>query len=189
MSEQNQSAEPKTYDPRAVEAHWQKEWASRGTNEVDLDNAQNPFYALMMFPYPSAEGLHVGNLFAFTGSDISARFHRLKGHDVFQPLGYDAFGIHSENYALKIGAHPMELTPKNIANFQRGRLTLELVRKVVRDPSSVRVFACGAAITKWQKQAAKEKGVEPTPPFMETVEQNVHALGVPKAHFKKEEFG
>ena len=119
MSEQNQSAEPKVYDPRAVETHWQSEWAKRGTNHVDLDGAKNPFYALMMFPYPSAEGLHVGNLFAFTGSDISARFHRLKGHDVFQPLGYDAFGIHSENYALKIGAHPMELTPKNIANFQR----------------------------------------------------------------------
>jgi leucyl-tRNA synthetase len=61
----------------------------------------------------------VGNLFAFTGSDISARFHRLMGHDVFQPLGFDAFGIHSENYALKIGAHPMELTPKNVANFTR----------------------------------------------------------------------
>src|SRR6187397_25094 len=119
MSEQNQPAEPKAYDPRAVESHWQAEWAARGTNNVDLDGAKNPFYALMMFPYPSAEGLHVGNLFAFTGSDISARFHRLKGHDVFQPLGYDAFGIHSENYALKIGAHPMELTPKNIANFQR----------------------------------------------------------------------
>ncbi len=111
--------EPKTYVPRAVEAAWQSRWAERGTNQVDLDAATNPFYALMMFPYPSAEGLHVGNLFAFTGSDISARFHRLMGHQVFQPLGYDAFGIHSENYALKIGAHPMELTPKNIANFQR----------------------------------------------------------------------
>ncbi|MEQ1690728.1 MAG: leucine--tRNA ligase [Gemmatimonas sp.] len=115
----SESIEPKAYNPRAVEAHWQSLWAARGTNNVDLDGAENPFYALMMFPYPSAEGLHVGNLFAFTGSDISARFHRLMGHQVFQPLGYDAFGIHSENYALKIGAHPMELTPKNVANFQR----------------------------------------------------------------------
>ena len=115
----SEPTEPKTYVPRAVEAAWQSRWAERGTNQVDLDAATNPFYALMMFPYPSAEGLHVGNLFAFTGSDISARFHRLMGHQVFQPLGYDAFGIHSENYALKIGAHPMELTPKNIANFQR----------------------------------------------------------------------
>ena len=119
MSESTEPTELKTYDPTVVESHWQSTWAARGTNQVDLDGAKNPFYALMMFPYPSAEGLHVGNLFAFTGSDISARYHRLLGHDVFQPLGYDAFGIHSENYALKIGAHPMELTPKNVANFQR----------------------------------------------------------------------
>ena len=110
---------PTPYEPSTVEPRWQQRWAERGTNQVNLDDATNPFFALMMFPYPSAEGLHVGNLFAFTGSDISARYHRLQGHQVFQPLGYDAFGIHSENYALKMGAHPMEMTPKNIANFQR----------------------------------------------------------------------
>jgi leucyl-tRNA synthetase len=110
---------PTPYAPALVEPKWRARWAERGTNHAALDNAARPFYALMMFPYPSAEGLHVGNLFAFTGSDISARYHRLLGHDVFQPLGYDAFGIHSENYALKVGAHPMELTPKNVANFQR----------------------------------------------------------------------
>ena len=110
---------PTPYEPSIVEARWQQRWAERGTNQVNLDDATNPFFALMMFPYPSAEGLHVGNLFAFTGSDISARYHRLQGHQVFQPLGYDAFGIHSENYALKMGAHPMEMTPKNIGNFQR----------------------------------------------------------------------
>ncbi|WP_396221863.1 leucine--tRNA ligase [Gemmatimonas sp.] len=110
---------PTPYSPALVEPKWRARWAERGTNEAALDTAARPFYALMMFPYPSAEGLHVGNLFAFTGSDISARYHRLLGHDVFQPLGYDAFGIHSENYALKVGAHPMELTPKNVANFQR----------------------------------------------------------------------
>ena len=110
---------PAPYDPSAVEKKWQARWTEIGTNETDLDGAEHPFYALMMFPYPSAEGLHVGNLFAFTGSDISARYHRLLGKNVFQPFGYDAFGIHSENYALKMGAHPMEMTPKNIANFQR----------------------------------------------------------------------
>lgn len=110
---------PTPYLPAAVEPKWQQRWTDRGTNTAKLENPARPFYALMMFPYPSAEGLHVGNLFAFTGSDISARFHRLMGHDVFQPLGFDAFGIHSENYALKVGAHPMELTPKNVANFTR----------------------------------------------------------------------
>ena len=71
-----------------------------------------PFYALMMFPYPSAEGLHVGNLFAFTGNDIYGRFQRLQGHTVFEPLGFDAFGIHSENYALKVGMHPSGADPQ-----------------------------------------------------------------------------
>ncbi len=94
-------------------------WAERGTHQADLANGASPFYALMMFPYPSAEGLHVGNLFAFTGCDIYARFQRLQGHTVFEPLGYDAFGIHSENFALKVGKHPMELIPSNIANFRR----------------------------------------------------------------------
>lgn len=114
-----QADQPLPYEPAAIEARWQTRWRERGTNAVDMDGAPNPFYALMMFPYPSAEGLHVGNLFAFTGSDISARYHRQLGKNVFQPLGYDAFGIHSENYALKMGAHPMEMTPHNIANFQR----------------------------------------------------------------------
>jgi len=107
------------YDPQAIERKWQRIWQERGTNNTDLQRAQRPFYALMMFPYPSAEGLHVGNLFAFTGNDIYGRFQRLMGHNVFEPLGYDAFGIHSENYALKVGVHPMDLIPRNIANFRR----------------------------------------------------------------------
>ena len=73
----------------------------------------------MMFPYPSAEGLHVGNMFAFTGSDAYGRFKRLQGYDVFEPIGFDAFGIHSENYAIKMGINPAELIPQNIENFRR----------------------------------------------------------------------
>ena len=107
------------YGPQAVEAKWQSRWAERHTNEPDLDRAPRPFYNLMMFPYPSAEGLHVGNMFAFTGSDVYGRFKRLQGYDVFEPIGYDAFGIHSENYAIKLGINPAELIPKNIANFRR----------------------------------------------------------------------
>ena len=107
------------YDPAFVESKWQERWLVSGTNHTDLAGAKKPFYALMMFPYPSAEGLHVGNLFAFTGNDIFARFQRLQGYDVFEPLGYDAFGIHSENYALKVGEHPSELIPSNIRNFRR----------------------------------------------------------------------
>jgi leucyl-tRNA synthetase len=112
MSENN-------YQPDIVEAKWQARWAERHTNEPDLDRAPRPFYNLMMFPYPSAEGLHVGNMFAFTGSDIFGRFQRMRGHNVFEPMGFDAFGIHSENFAMKLGIHPGELIPRNIATFRR----------------------------------------------------------------------
>ena len=114
----NASPHP-TYEPAAIEAKWQARWAERHTNEPDLDRAARPFFNLMMFPYPSAEGLHVGNMFAFTGADIYGRFKRLQGHDVFEPMGFDAFGIHSENYALAIGTNPAQLIPQNIANFRR----------------------------------------------------------------------
>src|SRR6266511_2350226 len=89
----------------------------RGASSAELavERAPRPFYTLMMFPSPSAEGLHVGNLFAFTGNDIYGRFQRLQGYNVFEPFGYDAFGIHSENYALKVGQHPTRLIPQNIA--------------------------------------------------------------------------
>ena len=113
----HQSVPP--YDPQAVEAKWQAVWVERHTNEPDLDHPRRPFYNLMMFPYPSAEGLHVGNMFAFTGADIYGRLKRLQGLDVFEPMGFDAFGIHSENYALSVGTHPARLIPQNIATFRR----------------------------------------------------------------------
>ena len=110
------------YDPQAVEAKWRAEWERRGTNawtEQTLRDAENPYYNLMMFPYPSAEGLHIGNLYAYTGADVNGRYWRLQGKDVFEPIGFDAFGIHSENYALKVGKNPNDLIPANIANFIR----------------------------------------------------------------------
>jgi leucyl-tRNA synthetase len=113
---------PDTYRPGEIEEKWRRAWEERGTyrrSDQDLRNASRPFYNLMMFPYPSAEGLHVGNMYAFTGADVYGRWRRMQGHDVFEPIGFDAFGIHSENFALKVGLHPMELIPRNIANFTR----------------------------------------------------------------------
>jgi leucyl-tRNA synthetase len=107
-----------TYDPTMVEAKWRQRWEERRTNAVDLQSATRPYFNLMMFPYPSAEGLHVGNVFAFVGSDIHGRTRRLQGWDVFEPLGFDAFGIHSENYALKVNTHPAKLIPANIERFR-----------------------------------------------------------------------
>ncbi|MBU0515444.1 MAG: leucine--tRNA ligase [Proteobacteria bacterium] len=110
------------YAHQEIEAKWQKRWDESGLHQVDLNRAERPFYNLMMFPYPSAEGLHVGNVFAFVGSDVQGRYHRLQGYDVFEPIGFDAFGIHSENFALKIGSHPAELVPQNIAHFTENQL-------------------------------------------------------------------
>jgi len=110
------------YVPSDVEQKWQRRWDERGTNTLTREQllaAGEPFYNLMMFPYPSAEGLHVGNIYAFTGADVHGRFQRLRGKTVFEPMGFDAFGIHSENFALKVGTHPMDLIPKNVKNFTR----------------------------------------------------------------------
>ena len=96
------------YDFKKIEAKWHKIWGKLGIYEPSLKQAKKPFYNLMMFPYPSAEGLHVGNMYAFVGSDIYGRLKRMQGNDVFEPMGLDGFGIHSENYALKIKAHPMK---------------------------------------------------------------------------------
>ena len=114
------AAADEKYDPQAVELKWQEKWDSEGTNrftEADLRNARDPYYNLMMFPYPSAEGLHIGNIYAYTGADVNGRYWRLRGKDVFEPIGFDAFGIHSENYALKVGTNPNDLIPRNIENF------------------------------------------------------------------------
>jgi len=107
------------YDATAIEQKWSRRWAESGIYETDVRAAARPFYNLLMFPYPSAEGLHIGNVFAFTGADIHARFRAMRGDDVFEPIGFDAFGLHSENFALKRNEHPMELTPNSIANFRR----------------------------------------------------------------------
>ena len=112
------------YNFKSIEKKFQKKWAENHVYEPSFASKRGvksrpPFYNLMMFPYPSAEGLHVGNMYAFTGSDIYGRFKRMEGHDVFEPIGLDGFGIHSENYALKIGKHPAVQAKISQKNFYR----------------------------------------------------------------------
>ncbi len=128
------------YDPAAIEASWQKRWADNGTNAPNLESGKDPYYQLMMFPYPSGEGLHIGNLFAFTGADIHGRFQRLQGKTVFEPIGFDSFGIQTENYAMRVGEHPAALTPRNVQRFreqlQRAGLMVDWTKEVITsDPS------------------------------------------------------
>ncbi|MDP2768087.1 MAG: class I tRNA ligase family protein, partial [Candidatus Methanoperedens sp.] len=105
------------YDHKKIEKKWQEIWAKDKLYQVDLDKAKKPFYNLMMFPYPSAEGLHVGNMYAFAHSDAYGRFMRLRGFDVFEPIGLDGFGIHSENYAIKIGEHIKDVSVRTEKHF------------------------------------------------------------------------
>lgn len=103
------------FNHKQIESKWRKAWKEEGVYEINIKDqnfnvktGKGKFYNLMMFPYPSAEGLHVGNMYAFTGADVYGRFKRMQGYQVFEPIGLDGFGIHSENYAIKIGKHPAE---------------------------------------------------------------------------------
>ncbi|MBF8249983.1 MAG: leucyl-tRNA synthetase, leucyl-tRNA synthetase [Candidatus Levybacteria bacterium] len=107
------------YNPSEIEARWQAVWGKEKIYSPNLETAKNPFYNLMMFPYPSAEGMHVGNMYAFTGADVYGRFQRMQGKTVFEPIGLDGFGIHSENYAIKAGMHPAEQAKISEKNFYR----------------------------------------------------------------------
>src|SRR6186713_3604664 len=112
------------YDFRRIEKDWQKKWkasnAYRVENPGPVEGGDKPkFYALDMFPYPSGAGLHVGHPLGYIASDIVARYKRVKGFNVLHPMGFDAFGLPAEQYALEHGVHPAVSTKQNIENFRR----------------------------------------------------------------------
>ncbi|MBQ6870274.1 MAG: class I tRNA ligase family protein, partial [Alistipes sp.] len=106
------------YNFREIEAKWQKEWKERGVYRVDVDESRPKFYVLDMFPYPSGAGLHVGHPLGYIASDIYSRYKRLCGFNVLHPMGYDAFGLPAEQYAIQTGQHPAVTTEKNIARYR-----------------------------------------------------------------------
>ena len=106
------------YDFRQIEAKWQERWKERGTYRVETDPARPKFYVLDMFPYPSGAGLHVGHPLGYIASDIYSRYKRLKGFNVLHPMGYDAFGLPAEQYAIQTGQHPAVTTERNIARYR-----------------------------------------------------------------------
>jgi len=102
-----------------IEEKWRKRWEENNANHYsDMLTSKKPFYNLWMFPYPSAEGLHAGHAFASTGSDVYGRYMSMKGYDVFQPIGYDSFGIHSENFALSIGEKPQNMLARTTKYYE-----------------------------------------------------------------------
>jgi len=107
------------YRPANIEPKWQAYWEGRKTFAAREDPGKRKFYLLDMFPYPSAAGLHVGHPEGYTATDILARYKRMRGFNVLHPMGWDAFGLPAENYAIKTGTHPAVTTRNNVGTFRR----------------------------------------------------------------------
>lgn len=104
----------KSYDHKAIEAKWQEKWATDGTYTTSNSTEKQKMYVLDMFPYPSGAGLHVGHPRGYIGSDVFARFKRMQGFNVLHPMGYDAFGLPAEQYAVTHNVHPREAVERNV---------------------------------------------------------------------------
>ena len=107
------------YDFKSIESKWQARWAAEKTFKVSEDESKPKFYVLDMFPYPSGAGLHVGHPLGYIASDIFSRYKRLKGFNVLHPMGYDAFGLPAEQYAIQTGQHPEVTTNNNVARYRQ----------------------------------------------------------------------
>ena len=107
------------YNFKEIEKKWQKKWEDANCFHAENNSEKEPYYALIEFPYPSGQGLHVGHPRSYTALDILARKRRMQGYNVLYPIGWDAFGLPTENYAIKNKVHPKIVTKKNIENFTR----------------------------------------------------------------------
>ena len=107
------------YNHKVIEPKWQKYWSENETFKTGTDSEKPKYYVLDMFPYPSGSGLHVGHALGYVATDIVARYKRMKGFNVLHPMGWDAFGLPAEQYAIKTGTHPKITTAENISNFKR----------------------------------------------------------------------
>ena len=114
------------YDFQSIEKKWQNYWDDHKTFHAEIDYSKPKFYPLVEFPYPSGQGLHVGHPRPYTAMDIVSRKRRLEGYNVLFPMGWDAFGLPTENFAIKNHVHPAEVTRKNIAHFKEQLKSLGL---------------------------------------------------------------
>ncbi len=136
------------YDFKSIESKWQARWAANKTFRVVEDPAKPKFYVLDMFPYPSGAGLHVGHPLGYIASDIFSRYKRLKGFNVLHPMGYDAFGLPAEQYAIQTGQHPEVTTEKNVTRYRE-----QLDRIGFSYDWDREVRTCDPAFYKWTQWA------------------------------------
>ena len=136
------------YNFSEIEKKWQEFWAQHRTFQVTEDESRPKFYVLDMFPYPSGAGLHVGHPLGYIASDIYSRYKRLCGYNVLHPMGFDAFGLPAEQYAIQTGRHPARTTEENIARY-----TQQLNRIGFSFDWSREVRTCDPAVCKWTQWA------------------------------------
>ena len=180
------------YNFREIEKKWQKRWVDNGTYRVVEDEHKKKFYVLNMFPYPSGAGLHVGHPLGYIASDIYARYKRLKGFNVLNPMGYDAYGLPAEQYAIQTGQHPAITTEQNINRYRE-----QLDKIGFSFDWSREVRTCDPGYYKWTQWAFQRMfksyfslssmKAQPTFKLIEHFElmgtENCHALGTEELHF------
>ena len=180
------------YNFREIEKKWQKRWVENGTYRVVEDEKKKKFYVLNMFPYPSGAGLHVGHPLGYIASDIYARYKRLCGYNVLNPMGYDAYGLPAEQYAIQTGQHPAITTEQNINRYRE-----QLDKIGFSFDWSREVRTCDPGYYKWTQWAfqrmfksyysTSSNKVQPTIKLIEHFElmgtENCSALGTEELHF------
>ena len=180
------------YNFREIERKWQKRWVDSGIYRVVEDERKKKFYVLNMFPYPSGAGLHVGHPLGYIASDIYARYKRLRGYNVLNPMGYDAYGLPAEQYAIQTGQHPAITTEKNINRYRE-----QLDKIGFSFDWSREVRTCDPEYYKWTQWAflrmfksyfsLSSKKAQPTIKLIEHFElmgsENCGALGTEELHF------
>ena len=185
------------YNHKAIEAKWQKEWADKGVYHVEADSSRPKYYVLDMFPYPSGAGLHVGHPLGYIASDIFTRYKRLQGFNVLHPMGYDAYGLPAEQYAIQTGQHPEKTTTVNIARY---RSQLDKIGMSYDWARQIRT--CDPEYYKWTQWAfkrmflsyydtEKDKAMpiaDLEKHFEEKGTEGIHADGTKKLHFTADEW-
>ena len=164
------------YDFRKIEKKWQAYWAVNHTFEVSEDSPKPKYYVLDMFPYPSGAGLHVGHPLGYIASDIYSRYKRLCGFNVLHPMGYDAFGLPAEQYAIQTGMHPAVTTAKNIARYRE-----QLDRIGFSFDWSREVRTCDPAYYKWTQWAFLKMFVS----YYDNARQSARPIAELEAAFEK----
>ncbi len=164
------------YNHKDIESRWQRQWKDDKTYHTEIDPSKPKFYVLDMFPYPSGAGLHVGHPLGYIASDIFARYNRLRGFNVLHPMGYDAFGLPAEQYAIQTGQHPEKTTTENIARYRRQLDNIGFCYDWDRE-----IRTCDPEYYKWTQWAF----IEMFNHYFDTKEQKARPVAELEAHFAK----